>query len=232
MTKSTNRLNFKIVFLSILLIGSVFILNDCKNQTSCALTKKIESIEHGKNSFWHSINLNFPALEPCIDCEDSDKYFYIQDFRQLEMVSKDFKKTITEEINLAHKFKDSIYYENGLIKYYQRVTLKDPIKAEINLDTLISILQIQNQSDLVFRSCKKRKAINGFLFDSKYARIVGITDNENNVKVLSLYNIGHESKEFLNRLQYLMKQYDLIYVNYIEEKVVSSEEIINYSGTY
>lgn len=210
------------------------ILSNCTKGVNCELDTIVKSIETGKSHFrlWHTMNLNFPKMVSCDNCYNPKKYFFVQDFRQLELVSKSLENIVKSEIQLAKIFKNSTYSNGGYKNYYQRINPKEPIKAIINLDTLISILQLQDREPLVFKPCKKRMVKNGFLFDSQYARIVGFTDIENNIKVIGINNISHENKDFLKRLKYLMEKFDLIYVNYIEEKVVASEEIEDYYGIY
>lgn len=220
----------KILFI----IFSILNYFNCSNSPSCkidAYFKKIRTKEK-YTSLWHTLNNIEPRLEACINCHNYDKDFIIQDFRQMEVVSNSLIEVVRKEINLAKKFQASKYDDYSFRKFHLRSKIDNPIQDNINIDTIASYLNLKNRNDLIFRTCKSKKVINGFVIDSKFARLVGYTDENRNIKVLNISNLGPETVIFKNKLSQLLKKYKLTYVNYIEERIVDSDEILNYKGLF
>lgn len=218
----------------ILIIFSILTCFCCYISPSCKIDsyfKKIRAKEE-YSSLWHTLNNIEPRLEACENCHNYKKDFIIQDFRQMEIVSNSLLKIVEEEINLAKEFRGSKYSNYPFREFYLRSKIDNPILDKINIDTMVSYLNLKERNNLIFRSCKSKKVTNGFLIDSKFARLVGFTDENRNVKVLNISNLGPETEIFKSKLSQFLKKYKLTYVNFIEERIINSDEILNYEGIY
>lgn len=175
---------------------------------------------------WHTVNFYKPVTENNPKEHDYKYDYFLPDFRQMEMVSSDYKKILEQQIEKAEEFKsreDSVYI---------RTEIEIPLVSKIELDSLIKLLDYGYKTDLVFRSCKNERVVNGFLIDLNFARVTGFTDESGLIQVLSINNVQPEGPDFFCRLSVLMNENDYVFVNYIEEKIWDSETILNYSGKY
>lgn len=218
---------------NILLILLIF--TSCVDSTrnfACDWENHIEQInkQEGNVCIWHTVNKFVPEKESDSNAHNYKKDFFMQDFRQLEFVSKDYENQILTQIENAKPFKKITDY--GYEKIYLRDQIPSPIKNKITLNELMKILNITDKHNLVFRGCKGEKVKNGFLIDSEYARLTGITNNSGKIEILGLNNFIYESDEFLTNLNSLMEKLNWVFVSYTEEIVLQPNQIHEYNGKY
>lgn len=217
------------------ILFSLVLFASCENRANsfaCDWENRLNKINsvNGETSIWHTLNKFAPDLEASSNLHDYSKDFFMQDFRQLELVSKEYEPLIIQQFEDAKSYKT--ISNNGFEKIYIRDKIPNPIKNLISIDSLMSMLGIAKKYDLVFRDCKGYKAKNGFYIDSKFALIVGVTNGKDEVEVLGINNFQHESSEFLIKLETLMENLNCIFVSYPEEIILNPNQIKSYGGKY
>lgn len=228
------KFNFLRTPLLILMIANYIFTTSCIKSNNCNWADRINDINEfdEEKSLWHTINKIEPIFDKNTKGHSYKKDYFMKDFRQFELISKKYKSIVERQIKEADKYKRNYKRGNGYRKVYVRDQIPKPIIKPIELNALKEILDLKQHNDLVFRSCKDLKVKNGFLFDKQYARIVGYTNNKENVEVLCINNFSHENEEFKINLKKLMQKLDCIFVNYIDGEIYTEETILDYDSIY
>lgn len=173
--------------------------------------------------------INLAGIDCVTDPEitDNEKAFiHPDDWRQIEFVSKEHLKTISNEIqNINNIYLDQKKNNtmSGFKNLYVR-TLPNPIvSTDLILNNLLLFLNVRNKKHLAFPEINNIVTNGFFYYLSDNCGIYGIYDKDEKIKLIGILISNKPSKDEISTLINYGHNYNLVIVDWIRTAIIDEK---------